>query len=72
MIYVPTYALACLAIALIASLGINTFLLIKAKKTPKPSYTAEMLMHDLTRGQAVIRIERVAPEDIFLRSPKSL
>lgn len=33
--------------------------------------TAEELLHDLTRGQAVVRVERIAPSDILLRSPRT-
>lgn len=55
------------------SAAANVVLLISlraSRKKPRPSITAENLMHDLTRGQAVIRIEVIDPSAILLRSPK--
>ncbi len=42
----------------------------KARKAPAPSLTAEALIHDLTSGAALVRIERLNPADVFLRSPR--
>jgi hypothetical protein len=39
----------------------------KAKKAPAPTLTAEELIHDLTAGSAVVRIERLNAADLFLR-----
>jgi len=56
-----------------ASLGLNAFTLYKLK-TDKPkraeSYDAKALLRDLLNGDSLIRITRIAPEDVFLRSPK--
>lgn len=43
----------------------------KARKAPAPTLTAEALLHDLTAGGAVVRIERLNPADLFLRSPRT-
>ena len=47
-------------------------LLRKSRKKPveKLTVTAEALLHDLTSGSAVVRIERLNPADLFLRSPR--
>lgn len=41
-------------------------------KNPPPQKTidAAQVLHDLTRGDALVRITRVDPEDVLLRSPK--
>jgi len=67
-IYLPLVAI------LTASLCANALLvyLFRTSKRRRPlSISAEELLGDLARGQAVIRIERIAPSDIFLRSPRS-
>lgn len=56
------------------SLAINAALyhLLKKSKKQRPlSRSAEELMHDLTAGVALVRIERVDPGDVFLRSPRT-
>lgn len=68
-------------LALGLSVGANAFLaylLVKARqslagarKAPQPTLTAEALLHDLTAaGVSVIRVERLNPADLFLRSPR--
>lgn len=42
-----------------------------AKKAPTPTISAEELLHDLTRGSAIIRVERISPADVMLRSPRT-
>ena len=42
----------------------------KKKPPPKLSITAEELLHDLTRGQSVLRVQVIDPSAILLRSPK--
>ncbi len=42
-----------------------------AKKRPAPTLTAEELIHDLTRGPAVVRIERIDSTELFMRSPRA-
>ncbi len=41
------------------------------KKTPPLSVSAQELLHDLLRGSALVRIERISPADVLLRSPKT-
>lgn len=42
----------------------------KLKKAP-PSASAEEILGDLLRGQALLRVIRVAPESVLLRSPRT-
>ena len=42
-----------------------------AKKKPAPTVTAEEILHDLTAGASLIRVERINPENVFLRSPRT-
>lgn len=74
---------ACIGIALIAiavafavkfadEYGKNAALrsqLEAAKKAPALTVDAEKLLHDLTRGPAIIRVEVIDPKNLFLRSP---
>ncbi len=41
-----------------------------AKKSSAPTTDARQLLHDLTRGEAIVRITPINPEDIFIRSPR--
>lgn len=44
----------------------------ESKKKPVPTTSAEDLLHDLTRrGFAVLRVEVVDPDNLFLRSPRA-
>lgn len=57
----------------ILSLVANTVMawLIYSRKRQKPLTTeAHELLADLLRGGALVRVVRVAPEDVFLRSPR--
>jgi len=59
----------------ILSLVLNIALIIRCKhlkKHPpaKQTYDATALMHDITAGAALVRIVRVNPGDVFVRSPK--
>jgi hypothetical protein len=57
----------------LASASGNVFLYIKLKQVrSQPSYEARMLIHDLTAGDALVRVTRVAPEEVLLRSPRHL
>ncbi len=47
------------------------FLSKRSNKKRPLSISAEEIVHDLTRGIAVVRIERISQEDLFLRSPRS-
>lgn len=45
------------------------FLLRKAKAVKKnASYDCTQLLHDLTAGRALVRVERVDQAEVFLRS----
>lgn len=63
-----------LGAALVASLALNGFLIYLAKslrKKPRPDLTAQELLHDLTRrGHAVLQVQVIDPEQIFLRRPQ--
>jgi len=55
------------------SLACNAFLYLKARHKPpvrQESYDARALLHDLTSGVAIIEVRRIAPTDVFLRSPR--
>lgn len=66
---------AALAALLVLSLAGNVGLAILLRKSRKKpvetrTITAEALLHDLTAGAALVRVERINPSDIFLRSPR--
>ncbi len=44
---------------------------LAAKKALPPSIAAAEILHDLTRGSALVRIERINPVDVLLRSPRA-
>lgn len=48
------------------------YLLKKAHKKPRPTLTmtAEDILHDLSRGPAIIRVERLDRDNLILRSPR--
>jgi len=61
------------AVLLALSLVLNAFLFwsLKSRKTPRSeSYEVRELIHDLTAGAAMVEIRRIAPADVFLRSPR--
>lgn len=69
----PFFAL--ITFGLVASIGANAWLYLKlrkAKTETKYTYDAQALLRDLLAGQALLRIERIAPEQVFLRSPRDL
>ena len=55
------------------SLTLNAFLLLKKPKQAerKEDYKVSELLHDLLAGRALVEVKRIAPADVFLRSPKS-
>ena len=65
-----------LAFILTLSLTFNAYLYLIIRKLnaqpPKRVLTveAQQVLHDLTRGAAIVKITPVNPEEIFLRSPK--
>lgn len=60
---------------LFVSAAVNAFLLYKYLQKPKANiqetYDVQELLADLLAGQALIKIERIAPSNILLRSPRS-
>jgi hypothetical protein len=58
---------------LIASLGANALLGIKLKTRKAPSemtYDASQLLRDLLAGKALVKVERIAPEGLFIMAPR--
>ncbi len=64
-----------LSIALLFSFGYNAvqhWTLRKIRTNPKnQTYDAKELLTDLLRGEGLVRITRIAPGDVFLRSPRT-
>ena len=54
---------------LAVSTAIFSFLYYSILKKTKdnPDYKTQLILSDMFRGNAIIRVERVAPEDLFLR-----
>jgi hypothetical protein len=48
------------------ALAILAFQLNKKQKTE--SYDVRMLLHDLTSGAGMVRIERISPVDVLIRT----
>lgn len=62
-----------LIVSLTLSLSINVFQFLTRKKPTKTEdYDVRALLHDLTNGAGLIRVERIAPTDFFLRSPRDM
>ena len=40
------------------------------KSLPREDYDAQALLTDLLHGSALIKVERVAPADVLIRSPR--
>jgi hypothetical protein len=55
-----------------ASIGLNLHFHFQKKHAPRRQLglSAEELLADILRGQALVKITRVSPEDVFLWSPK--
>lgn len=63
-----------LAFFLALSLCLNLALFFWAKsqkKKPIQSYEASQLLNDLLSGEALVRVQRVAPSDVLIRSPRN-
>lgn len=54
------------------SVSINVALVILSirlnKKQKTESYDVRMLLHDLTAGAGMVRIERISPVDVLIRT----
>lgn len=64
-----------LGIFLGLSLAVNALFIYRFKTTkhkPLESYEVRDLLHDLTSGDALVHIKRIAPTDVFLRSPRGM
>jgi Zn-dependent protease with chaperone function len=62
-----------LLVLFIISVAANIFAVFKLsrKQQKQNDRTASELLHDLTAyGNALVRIERIAPTDVLLRSPR--
>lgn len=62
-----------LAVLFLLGSLLNLFLIFKIKRSKPPvqeTYDVKELLHDLSAGEAIVRISRVAPADVFLRSPR--
>lgn len=58
---------------LVASVAVNVYLtFFKKTKNRNMDINATELMHDLTYGRALVEIRRVAPESVFLHSPRNM
>lgn len=65
------YAVSVLAVA---SLALNFYLYSRFKAAPKggagPGDDSRELLADIIRGIGLVEIRRIAPADVFLRSPR--
>lgn len=62
-----------LLLLFLASVAFNVHLSLKQKKQKnKPDYDATQLLHDLTGGDALVKVTRISPENVLLRSPRDL
>lgn len=69
MEFIDVFLAVILSFSLVGNVLLTIFLL-KTKKKANYDADATDLLHDMTvHGQAVVRIFRVDPNDIFLRSP---
>lgn len=64
-----------LGLSAAANVGLLAYcLVLRRKPPPRPpqlTVAAEDLLHDLTRGPAVIRVEVIDAKSLFLRSPRT-
>ena len=70
---VSLVVLSCLTFLLIFSLAMNIILVLRLRRlktSPKQSVDARQLLHDLTKGRAIVKIEILDPSELFYRSPK--
>lgn len=65
-----TNALTLLAGVLAAACAVLVYLLIKAKKAPAPTLEAKDLLANVLRGNAIVQIRVIDPENLMLRSPR--
>lgn len=60
---------------LLASVALNAVMVShrKIKQKSEMTHDAAMVLNDLTRsGVSLVKVTRIAPEEIFLRSPRDL
>jgi hypothetical protein len=62
-----------LACALAASAALNFHFYRKLANPKRPeSYELQQFLHDLTAGSGLVRVIRVSPVDVMIRSPRDL
>lgn len=61
-----------LGVSLISNAALAWLLFHPKSKLKTQSYDVRELMRDLSRGGALIKMTRVNPEDVLLRSPRDL
>ncbi len=61
-----------LIVSFLCNLGLVAFIFLfkKSAKIPQLTVSAEALLHDLTRGPAVVRIEVIDAKNLLLRRPR--
>lgn len=63
--------LAALGTLLVISISLNLFQFFKTKKLkPTPTLEAEQLLHDLTKGSAIVKVEVIDPTNLILWNPR--
>lgn len=59
-----------LGISLFSNIGLAIYLITRKrplKKEPEMAQDARQLLHDLTKGAALVRIEALNPDDFYMR-----
>jgi len=67
------YPILVLSLGLSLSISGNAvlfFLLKKTKKAPAPTQEAKALLSHMLKGQALLRITVMDPENLMMRSPR--
>lgn len=68
------YLIYGVTIFLFISNGVTIFILVKEKKkrqkNSQQSFELSEFLADLLQGEGLVKVTRIAPNDIFLRSPR--
>lgn len=65
-----TFAVSFLLVVSLAANVALYFWARRLKKKPQESYEVRHLLHDLTAGVALVRVQRVDPAGVFLRAAR--